>query len=276
VKRIVFLIIALVFQNRSLISQTLYGGIDFGYASSLASQNIASNINIGITQTSNAIVKGSFGKGLNLNIFAGYNLTKQICLELGVSYLHGSKFTGAYIKDTVFKQNYSLSTTMLRLSPSIRIETGEGKTKMYLKAGVLIRLAGNIKSENTFYDYTSNTTTVSEWKYARGFSLGALAAVGCQRQINNKINVFSELFINVQSWAPKNGDVIKYTINEVSSLETLNFSQKSIHYVNSYTVANGKASGFLPSEQLKQYHSFNSIGLKIGIYFAIGKNKKDV
>ena len=255
-------------------AQKFYSAFDAGYNFGLAPQNITSNVNIGPSQTSNAVVKGSFGQGINCGITGGYLYSPNFSFELGISFSQSPSFEGSYIKDTSFKHQVSIKANMLRLAPGIKLTKGDGKTQFYLKLGLVFRLAGQAKLTNTFYDPQTNTTTVSEWKYFKGFSMGAYSAFGYSYKPNNKISFYAELMAIAQSWAPKFGDVVKYTINGTSSLETVNPSQQHTHFSDHYTVTNSTYTTWEPTEQLKQYYSFSSIGLKIGVVYFFNKKNE--
>ena len=271
------ILITFTILQKSLLffGQNWYAGIDGGYSLGMASQNITTNIKIGLTETTNANVKGSFGRGLNMNTILGYNITNQISCELGISYLKGFSFKGSYFKDSVFSQDIVISGNMLRVMPALKITSGgeSKRTRMYLKVGMVARLAGKITVENSYFDIPNNTTTISETKYTKGLSLGTIASAGFFHRISNKIKIFGELFFIAQSWGPKNSDITKYSINGVDQLKVLGFGQKSVHYTNNYKSTTTAQSTYIPSQQLRQYHNFSSIGINVGIQFAFRKKE---
>jgi hypothetical protein len=275
IKKIIFFAIGLFLHIEFILGQNWYSGINGGYSFGLPSQNITSNINIGSNQTSNSVVKGSFGQGASIDAYLGYWLKNHIGIELGLSYLQSSSFKGSYSQDTVFKQDLTISANMLRAAPALRLTLGEedSKTNLFLKVGFVTRLAGKITNETTVFDIQSNTTTISETKYSKGFSFGAMAGIGFCYKIKPQLKIFSELSFISQSWAPKNGDVVKYTVNGVDQMDVLNSGNKHIHFVDSYNAVNTAQSTSVPSQELKQYHNFSSVGLKLGVLFAFGKKK---
>ena len=257
-----------------VIPQKIYSTFDFGYNLGLANQNITSNININNSQASNTLVKGSFGSGLNLSATTGYLYKPNFSFELGLSYSQSQSFDGNYTKDTSFSQQIKIKANMLRFMPGIRIALGEGRNKMFVKIGAAFRLAGQANLTNIYIDEQSHNTTVSEWKYFKGFSLGAYSGIGFTHKISEKISFYGDALIIVQSWSPKYGDVTKYSINGTNMVETLLPGQQHIHFVDQYTVTNGSYSNYAAKEQLKQYYSFSSLGLKIGIiYYFTTKNE---
>lgn len=260
----------------SLKSQNWYSGFGLGYSLGAVPQNITSHVTIDQSQSSYETVKGSFGKGLNANGYLGYWLQDKIGLELGLSYLESGHFNGSYTKDTVFKQSVSVSARMLRVLPAIRawLHKGEKKNGVYLKLGTAIRIIGNITSETRYVDIQNNTTTLSEMKFSKGFSSGFTGGVGFTHQMTTRLSLFGELTFISQSWAPKNGDMTEYSVNGVDQMDVLFPRQKHIHFKDNYVTPNTSLSNYKPNEQLKQYHNFSSIGLSIGIQFAL-MNKKE-
>jgi hypothetical protein len=273
VKIKIYILILFSYKGFLLLGQNWYTGVDAGYSFGLASQNITSNISIGRTQSSNTLIKGSFGKGINLNGYMGYLLKHNMSCEVGLSYLNGANFKGRSSKDSVFTQDLSISGNMLRISPCIKISSDdkEKKTRVYLKVGFVARLAGKITVESKFFEIQSNTETFSETKFSKGLSLGATATAGFDRLLTERTKLFADVFFIAQSWAPKNGDIIKYSVNGVDQLDVLNPVQKHIQFNNNYTTTTNAQSTFQPSQQLKQYHNFSSIGFKIGLQVVLGK-----
>ena|SRR6218665_1552599 len=255
------------------LCQSFYTGIDLSYGMGLASQNLTSNTTIGVTQTSHSLVIGSFGQGASINAYFGYLQNQHISFELGITYLQSHGFRGSAVKDTSYKQDLALSANMLRLAPTIRFTVGEKKTKLYLKAGLLIRLAGKITNESTYYDLLNGTVIQTEWKYSKGLSLGASGGLGLIRNFNTKSAIYCELFFNAQTWGPKNGNVVTYRVNGVDKIATLNPSQRNTHYLNNYN-SGGNNANYNYDQQLRQYFPFSSIGIKLGYQLAFGKNKE--
>lgn len=254
-------------------AQKFYTGFVCGYGVSIASQNLTSKIENGIAQSSNVLVRGSFGRGLFFGGQIGYNRNDNIAFELGISYLKGHSYKGYYKKELDFDQETTLSANMFRLSPRIRISVGEGKIKSYAKIGAVIRVFGKITVLDTHYDIQSNTTTETEWKYSDGFSLGVDAAIGISKSINEKISISGEIMMINQTWGPKKGRITKYSIDGIDMLSNLTPYQKETDYLNSYTTSgNAPSASYSPRQQLRQYYPFSSIGINIGINLKFGKN----
>ncbi|MEO8760897.1 MAG: outer membrane beta-barrel protein [Bacteroidia bacterium] len=257
-------------------AQGLYAGLNGGYGFNLASQNLAvNNANGNGTSNSYELVKGSFGKGVNFGANVGYMFNKNIGAELGISYLLGSKFESTFSKGVnYYTRNQFLSGKMLRLMPSIRITSGEGKLKPYLRLGIVIGLGGKITSTETEVFTGASPTSETTWEYKGGVSFGFAGAVGLNYQISNKIAVFGECGFISQSWAPTKGVLTKDNQNGVDVLPTLTTSQKQTDFVSKYSESFvTPANTSEPSKQLKAYSPFSSLGFNIGIQFNFGKKE---
>lgn len=262
------------FKITNCIAQKFYAEIGSGYGLSMASQNLTSKIDNGIAQTTNVLVKGSLGSGLNFGGNIGYKKNENIAAELGASYLIGHKFKGHYIKDMDFKENTIVSANMFRLTPGIRLTVGGGNTKLYGRIGATFRIFSKLKIKSELYDIKNNSTTEILWEYKGGFSLGMIATVGLIHKLNDKLCVFGELGMINQSWAPKKGKIIKYDIDGIDMTHRLNPYQKEVDFLDNYTTTNyNPSSTSSHRQQLKQYFPFSSIGINIGIHYSFVKKE---
>jgi len=262
-----------IFLLQKLEAQKFYAGINAGYNFGIASQNLSSNVNTTAGQTSNAVVKGSFGNGLNAGCFGGYWLNSNIGFELQASYTLSRDFKANYVNEGIYTQKTDLTATMLKVLPCIIITVGDKKIRPYVKMGMAFRVAGNITSTVNYYDVQLASTTITETKYTKGFSLGMFSALGASKKLNEKFTFFMEALINVQSWAPNNGDITKYTINGVDMTSNLNVNQRNIQFNNSYVFDKSAYTQWKPRQELKQYQPFSSIGINVGVYYSFIKKK---
>jgi hypothetical protein len=240
-------------------------GFSAGYGFPVASQNISMNLDIGINQSTKSILKGSFGQGINLNCFYGLLVAKNVSLEANFSFIRSNPINSVYIKDTSYQEKLFLQARMLKVSPVFRFNIPD--QFMYFKVGPLFRLAGNIIATYQFNDYLNNSVTDSDWRYSHGFSIGGFAAIGLNRTLNEHFVIFGEAAVNVQSWAPKKGNVVAYKVNGTDMIETLNVAQKQTNFVANYTDHYHSKSGWEPSTELKQYFPFSNAALMVGIQY---------
>src|SRR2546421_63968 len=92
-------------------SQGGYLNIGMGYAFPSAIQNLGTT-QVGSTQE---LVVGSFGKGLNFGATIGYMMNENIGVELAFSYLSGGEYTFIDTLDITEK----VSGSMIRLIPAL-------------------------------------------------------------------------------------------------------------------------------------------------------------
>jgi hypothetical protein len=258
-----------------IYSQKLSIALSAGYNRGIGVQNLTSSNNYGLSQSSFEAVKGSLGQGFSESIYLDYILNPKCTADIGISYLQSTEYRGSLIRDTSYREEIYISAKMLKAEPSLKIYLTDTPNRSYVRLGAIVAIAGAIDLTNKYFDHISTQNTVVHWKYSGGFSGGVLTGVGHEVKIAERLTLFSEVILRVQSWAPKKGEVKSYTINGVDMTSTLLPNQNSISFYKSYTVTNGNTSSWTSQQQLKQYHSLSSIGLFIGLEFKFGKNKSE-
>jgi hypothetical protein len=260
----------------NVFSQELYINADAGYGFPAAPYLMAENSTSNTIETNTTydyeIVKGSgsFGKGVHAGAIIGYMLTENIGAELGIGYLFGGKITSThdYHGDNNSGTSEStLSAKMLRFIPALKVTVGNGNIKPYMRTGLVIGMAGKIKSN---YKTTILETIEREGEYTGGISLGFAGALGADFKLNNNIGIFAEIGIITQSWAPKKSEITKLTINGQDRLDDLTTNDREIEYVDSYTFYFENTDMDSPSQELKTYFPFSSVGGNVGIRFTFG------
>lgn len=252
-------------------AQNAYFGIGGGYATSLASQTMTFN-ETGFTNNDHfyETVKGTYGKGLNFGMYAGYMFNPNVSAELGISYLAGGKTKRHYVKESSATEDLVLSAKMIRIMPSLRMTAGDGKLKPYMRIGMVVGVGGKITADQTWTDTGCNCgNSETTWEYTGGISLGATGAFGVNYTINEKISLFGELNFIAQSWAPEKGLLTKSMFNGADQLPNKTTSQKEIDFVKSYTTTSSVNTS-APTTQIKNYSPFSSIGINIGLTYSFG------
>jgi len=223
------------------------------------------------------IVKGSgsFGKGLQAGAIIGYMFNPNIGAELGISYLLGGKIKS---KDE-YQSGYSssiyestMSGKMLRFTPALKMTAGNGNIKPYMRIGFVVGIAGKIKSEQTETstgDFKS-TITEGEREFTGGISLGFAGALGADFMLSDNIGLFAEMGVITQSYAPKKGEITKYTVNGEDKLDEMTTSEREIEFLDSYTYTSGSDDDDSPTKTLKMYFPFSSVGVNVGVRIALG------
>lgn len=223
------------------------------------------------------IVKGSgsFGKGILPGIAVGYMFNKNIGAELGIGYLLGGKIKSkdqeiySYGTETT---ETTLKGTMLRFTPALKMTVGDGNIKPYMRAGLVVGAAGKVKvTENyTGPDGEKSNTEEQETEYKGGISLGFSGALGADIMLSDNIGFFAELGVITQSWAPKTGEITKYTVNGVDKLGELDTFEKETEFVDSFSNSSGSFDENSPMKSLKVYMPFSSFSINVGVKIALG------
>lgn len=267
-------VLATIVNFQSVHAQGTYLGAGGGYGTGLASQTMTFN-ETGFLNTDHfyETVKGTYGKGINFGIYAGHAFNPNWSAELGIYYLAGGKTKRHYLKESSATEDLVLSAKMIRIIPSIRMTAGDGKIKPYMKIGMVIGAGGKITINDTWTDIGCNCgNTETTWEYSKGISLGATGSLGANYTINEKISLFGEMNFIAQSWAPKKGILKIATRDGVDQLPGKDTNQKEIDFLKSYTLS-GTPDVSEPAKQIKNYSSFSSIGINIGINYSFGGGK---
>jgi len=215
------------------------------------------------------------GKGLNINLHAGYFLSEMIAIDLGITYRMGfnTKLNiklGANATDNPDVATYDAGTikykcSMLQLVPGIVISPvpQESKIRPYGRLGVIIGIIPSIKEAMDVKSYAGNDHIASDFKYSGGVTLGGQAALGCDYNLSERLAIFAELYFNMIGYSPKKGKYSKYEENGVDMVPTWDKYLVEYEYVKDLT--NYTPSMNEPSQQLKNNYTNNNAGINIGV-----------
>jgi len=262
-----FLIVTLatLFAN-NLYGQGAYFNINAGYGLMMSSGNLPYFYSETRSGNSNTLkqVNLSLGKGVNFGGAFGYMFNKNIGAELGVSYLLGGKSKSQFIYQGG-KTDYTLSAKMLRINPSIVVESGLNGINPYAKIGLIIG-TGSVTHETM--DNGGGDILRVLVKMNGGIAIGGNAGFGVLFDISKRISFISEINMTNLSYAPTKGKVTKATYNGMDVLSDMTTSEKEIEFVDSYTESNTPPPDSQPSKDLKSKLPFGSIGINLGMRFS--------
>jgi hypothetical protein len=252
--------------TNNIYAQGAYIDFNAGYGFSMSSQNIEwldfYNYTIGNNSFTNEQVNVSLGKGFSVGGTFGYMFNKNIGAELGVSYLIGGK-SKAQDNYTNGKTDYTLSSKMLRINPSIVISSGFNGINPYAKFGLIIG------SGSIMYEYNDNDDVdieIIKMKMNGGLALGLSSSIGVLFNLNDKMSFFGELNMINLSYAPTKGEITEATFNGTDGLPNMTTSEKEIEFVDSYTYnINNPPSDSQPRKELKHKMPFGSFGINFGL-----------
>jgi hypothetical protein len=271
-----FKLILLLISTNTLAQKTyisLYGGYGFP----MASEEITTTD--GSSPSDDKIVKGTFGQGMNFGLHLGYNVTNQIGLEVGASYFksstikaHDEHNSGGYYMD-----DNELSSSMIRITPAIRLETTHKQMNAYAKIGFVIGINGFYKDV-----YTGETDNNAMMSFERinatnefkgGVSSGFSGSLGFLYNAGKAISIFIETNGIAQSWAPTEAECTEYKRNGTDILSSLSVSERKVEFVDEVK-ENATPSKNEPTKVLKNYLPMSGIFINAGIQFRFGNTEK--
>ncbi len=254
--KIIMLVVISLFTT-NLFSQGAYVSLNLGYGLGASSQNI------GIynrTSTNYEQVNVSFGQGLNIGGTFGYMLNENIGAELGISYLLGGSSTMQH-SFTSGTTDYTFSSKMLRINPSIVLTTGLEGINPYAKFGFLI---GTGSITNEVNQTSGGTVAFIKTKLNGGMALGFTASIGAMYNLSDNMSLFGEFAMVNMSYAPTKGEVTEATLNGADKLSDLTTKEKLTDYVDSFNPSTSIPDS-QPDQLLKEKLPFGSFGINIGI-----------
>lgn len=264
------MVFAICMFANNLYAQGAYVNINAGYGASMSSGNInyfnfynTTRILSPDIRTSEQI-NLSLGSGANIGGTVGYMFNKNVGVELGISYLVGdnSKAKDIYIGGTT---DYTLSSNMVRLTPTLVIAAGFEKINPYAKFGLVVG-SGSIMYQYVDNDVADGDLTVQKEKLDGGLAFGLNAGAGVLFNINNGMSFFGEINMVNLSYAPTKGEITESTLNGVNELATMTTKERTTVFVASYD-RNAPSPDSQPRQRLSQLFPFGSLGLNLGVRF---------
>ncbi|MEI6815456.1 MAG: outer membrane beta-barrel protein [Bacteroidota bacterium] len=288
-KKILFslsLFIGLFIGNKST-AQTFYGDVQLGYSPNFSSLNPDNSFSSAMVWVP-LKVTGSFGKGWNYGVTAGYFFNDFFGFEMGVNQFTGNNYSNSQVQLANGIPAYTLDQTnygsMFKLCPALKFSTFDGKIKpyddnrpkdggsfvdYYAKIGLDIGIINNIYSnQNVTYNLgpapvVYNSTIVYSGGSATGFNL----KLGATFKQNDHMFLWAEIAFVTNYFSPDNGSKTGFTVNGVNRMDSLTVSSREINFVD---IKGHDARGTdKPSEAVRTSYSFNSIGINVGIEYRI-------
>ena len=262
----IFSVMALVALSSHFSFGQMSASFSTGYGMGLSQGNYYEGRYRDNTVNNRELVKYSLGSGLNFNGIFNYGLNDNLELELGVTYLMGSKTESVDYdgRDPLAIQNdvFSISAKGLSVTPGILIKgSGEG-VRPYSRLGLNLGKP-SITEEITFDDGTNISYVKVE--YGQGMSIGFSGAFGALYNIGS-LDLFGELFINSVAYAPKFGEVTALEQDGTSIISNFDVIDLQTNYVDVLD-RNKNIPNTSPNEALLQYYPLSSYGLKIGVRY---------
>jgi hypothetical protein len=265
-KKFRFLLAGLLLIGMNVQAQKIYIRGGLGVAVSTAAEftiNIHSSNAPSVTSE-----KQGLGTGLPFVLAAGYNLSKNFSIELGVDYFYG--FTNKQ-EFSVINSTYETKWhgQMLSLVPALVISLPFDKFKPYARMGIKVGVLNSVVYQHhDVYDSLFKATTAfsieSKIKNWGGIAIGVQAAVGTDFVLSDLISLFGEIQVDGISYAPKHGKYTEYSENGVDKMGSRTVKENQWNFIkefdNSKTIPDDQ-----PNERNKVNEQFGNVGIVLGI-----------
>jgi len=265
----------LLLSMNGLIAQSAYFGFGTGYGHSAAPNLFSAYDYEDISGTETSTLKkgnGSFGRGAQLNVFAGLPLGDGIFAELGASYLYGFTSASKYHSQDAgytYTSEDKIRSRTFRIMPSLKFQMGSGKTKPYMKAGAVIGFGSKLimeSSGSSSSQFGGNSSNTMKMEFKGRTSLGFSGALGLQFELSEKLHFFTEVHMITHSWAPKRSIITESTADGVDQLPSMDTDEKETEFLDKYTESDDPNA---PDKELKYFMPLSSIGLQLGLVFTL-------
>jgi hypothetical protein len=212
--------------------------------------------------------KRGIGTGLPFMMAAGYNLTDNFSLELGIDYFYGFsiKNSAVYLPYVSEVKYYG---QMLSIVPAFVMSLPLGKFKPYARLGLKLGILNRVISEGhrvtgspekSAYMFEVNDKA----REYGGIAIGVQAAMGTEFLLSKLISLFCEIQVDGISYAPKHGKYVEYLENGVDVLDERTVKKNKWNYLKE--VDHTKT---IPDDQPNEYNKvnehFSNVGLVIGV-----------
>jgi len=210
------------------------------------------------------------GSGANGTIGFGFMPGKYVGFELAISKFLGFPNFG----DSVVSMPGGTSATSkvkangLNIIPSVVITAGLEKVNPYARFGLIV---GVLPVMYHYFDADQpsvnppNEVTAIQFYYG-GVALGFNATGGVNFQINKVVRMFAELNFIGMNFSPTDSELIKYDINGVDQLPSMNTKQKETIYVSKINI-DEQIPDTSPNKRLRKTYPLNSVGASLGVSF---------
>ena len=265
-----------------LSAQPGYIGIDMGYGTGIPAYSLGTSTKTSLGGTTYTLEKGNYGQGLSFGFKGGYMFSKNVGMELRMSYLIGSKkeFISSYVNvdsslATITQGDGTITLDkikMVRMNPAVKLTLGESARPYFLMGLILGFGTSYSRIEQTTITTTgsiNDTTTIETAReYSGGTAFGFNGAFGVDIDLTDNFVLFGELNFSSISWAAKKSKLTRYMVDGVDQMPLINVSSLETEYVDDYTVPLTGNSG--NSKELKTYLPFGSFGITAGVIYVFG------
>lgn len=233
------------------------------------------NMTTGATTTvSDKVLTGSYGAGVRGGITAGFDINRNVAVELGANYYHSKKNLMTHQLITAEGSGTRLGEVVshghvnaIDVVPAVVIKAGsQGRFDPYLRIGAVIPVWGRLYIETDGYQagtVSGSPTLATQLNVHRkeavkpNATVGFLGAMGVTCRAGNRLSVFLEAEFKTVPVKSKSKDVNEYaetlrvinttngTVVQTSSrnVNDLSTAERSTNYVDVLTTSSNTPTG---------------------------------
>ena len=281
------LVIALTFQitlETNAVAQGLYVRTGVGYAVPQAGQtmdgtatayNGTQQNSIADSTTAYSISKMSFMQGVHVQLAGGYMFNEYVGIDLAGSF--GVSMSQALYNDNDVNVNGSPSNVQiiqkamspLMLMPSLVLQYGGEKYKVYTRAGLVIPLKTKIQYDQILTNLPGLGAVESDdysFTAKNSFSLGFTAALGASYKFTDQVDIFFEASLLSLSMYIKELDMTSVSVNgQGNYISQIPVAERNVYFSDKFTSATGDYN-----HQPVYSQPFSDLMFSIGFRFNFG------
>ncbi len=267
---------ALLLSGGMVGAQGLYVGVGAGYGIGMPADALGSKVVVNSSgQTTESVIYGSYGGGVNANLNVGYMFSEHFGADLGFTYFSGSSVTSTDVSVPTGTATLEGKSTQLRIAPSLVLSTGTSEVvSAYSRLGLVLPAGGSTISE--YRDNTNPSSVVERDIETTGaLSLGFQGAIGVNYSLSESLSIFGEISgVNLRI-KRATSSVTKSTVNGTDVLGMMTTYEKETTYVDELNSSsnngayNPNYSTGSAKESLATTTNFNGVFFNIGVKYSL-------
>ncbi len=248
--------------------------VGFGYGFAMSGQiGDGSGKVVSVTNEENFNIQPySYGAGLSGTLALGYNISKNIGVEMiATSTLAGRKYEYTSVDllssgGTTYTKKAVITShgNTLLLQPSVVVQTGGSKTNIYARMGIIVPVMNLLVNDVNYSENVNNNVEKTTEEYSMYFSLGASGAMGASFNLTHDLRLYTELCMVSYTPYLAKGSRTEYTRNGVNYLSFLSLSARDIEFEKTGTLVASQDPD-KPTISRTQSIPFSNIGINAGV-----------
>jgi hypothetical protein len=209
-------------------------------------------------------IYGSYGSGLSFQGAVGGSISDILGYDVEIGFLVGKKYTVRSSSESIndeYEESKSYSRSF-QFAPAVVLTSGSGTIQPYTRVGPVLGFT-TLRDERSEYDSYFDEEVVTEYKYTGGISIGFKGVVGANFNTDKNLQFFAELSFISMSYAPKEGELTKYTVDGEDALSSIDKEDRKIKFKKEIS------SNDDGNVDIQQKYSMGSIGLQVGVKYVL-------